>query len=98
MCYVKKLDFHLSKNAYSGASTQRVSSNSWQGELKEEDIVHHLFEDIDIEEQESMPTNHGMEEATNHHIFILDYVFLKLFTYLVTFIISTIAVNTRKFF
>jgi hypothetical protein len=46
-----------------------LSTNSGHGEPKEEDIVHQLLEDMEIGEQESMPTKHGLEEAIRHHIF-----------------------------
>ena len=61
--------FNLHKDAQSGASNQKMSMNSGQGELKEEDIVHQLIEDTKIMKHDSIPTNIGMEEATNCHIF-----------------------------
>jgi hypothetical protein len=46
-----------------------MSVNSSQGELKEEDTVHQLVEDMEIRNQDFVPSNVGLEEATNGHIF-----------------------------
>jgi hypothetical protein len=61
--------FNLHKDAQSGASNQKMSMNSGQWELKEDDIVHQLIEDTEIVNHDSIQTNIGMEEVTNCHIF-----------------------------
>jgi hypothetical protein len=47
---LRNLVVHLRKDAYSRASNQRVLVNYGQEALKEEDIVHRLFEDMEIGE------------------------------------------------
>jgi hypothetical protein len=48
---IRNLVVNLCKDAQSGASNQRLSINSGHGELKEEDIVHQLIEDMEIGDQ-----------------------------------------------
>jgi hypothetical protein len=48
-------------------SSQRISINSAQGELKEEEIVHYLVKYMEIVKQVSVPLNTGLEEVDNHH-------------------------------
>jgi hypothetical protein len=43
--------------------------NPTQGELMEEDTVQKLFEDMEIRNHGFVPSNAGLEEATNGHIF-----------------------------
>jgi hypothetical protein len=60
---------NLSKGSHSIASNHRMSVNSIQEGLKEEDIVHQMMEDMDLGNQDSHLSNIGQDEANNHHIF-----------------------------
>lgn len=66
---LRNMVLNLSKGAQSGASNQRMSVNSAPRELKEEDNVHQLAEDIEIVKQDYVPSNVGLEEAVSHHVF-----------------------------
>jgi len=66
---LRNVNVHLRKDAHSRASSHSVLVNYCQVKPKQEDIVHQLFEDMEIGEQEPMPTNLVLEETTNHHIF-----------------------------
>jgi hypothetical protein len=46
-----------------------MSTNSIQADLKEEDIVHQMTKDMDLGNQDSLPSNNGLEQANNHHVF-----------------------------
>jgi hypothetical protein len=67
---LRNLIVHLSKDAYVAASNQRVSIHSGHREPKEEDTMHQLFQDMEIGEEEYVPTNIGLEEATRCHILL----------------------------
>jgi hypothetical protein len=56
-----------------------MSINFGQGEVKEEDKVHQLFEAMEIGEKEFVPTNLGLEEATNY--FLNKICFSKISSY-----------------
>jgi len=66
---IRNLVVNLCKDAQSRASSYRLSTNSGHGVPKEEDIVHGLLGNMEIGEQESIPTKLGLEEAIRHHIF-----------------------------
>lgn len=55
--------------AISGLKSEKVYKFSVQVELKEEDTVHQMLEDMDLEKQNSLPSNHGQEEAISRHVF-----------------------------
>ena len=59
----------LSKRTQSGSSNQKMSINSSKGYFKEEDIVHLLIEDMMLGKQDFVPSNVGMEDDINHHVF-----------------------------
>jgi hypothetical protein len=46
-----------------------MSTNYVQANLKEEETIHQMLEDMDIGQQNSLPSNIGQEEANNHHVF-----------------------------
>jgi len=46
-----------------------MSTNSIQTDFKEEDIVHEMKKDMDLGNQDSLPSNIGLEQANNHHVF-----------------------------
>lgn len=60
---------NLGKGSHSVASNYRMSVNSTQEDLKEEDAVHQMMKDMDLGNQESHPTNIGQDEAINKHVF-----------------------------
>lgn len=66
---LRNLVLNLSKGSQSAASNYRMSTNSVHTELKEDDTVHQMLEDMDIGNQESHPTNLGLEEADSYHVF-----------------------------
>lgn len=66
---LRNMVLNLSKGDQSGVSNQRLSVNSTQGELMEEETVHQLAEDMEIVKQDSAPLNAGLEEAASRHAF-----------------------------
>lgn len=60
---------NLSKVSHSTASNYRMSVNSAQEDLKEEDTVHQMMENMDLGNQDSHPTNIGQDEAISKHVF-----------------------------
>jgi len=66
---LRNMFIKISKGTQSRTSNQRMSYNSTYGELKEEDGVHHLVEDMEIRQQGSIPSNFGLEEAIDHQAF-----------------------------
>ena len=67
---LRNIIVHLSKDDYVVASNQRVSIHLGHREPKEEDTMHQLFQDMEIGEEECMPTNIGLEESIRCHIFL----------------------------
>jgi hypothetical protein len=66
---LRNMVLNLSKGSQFVASNHRMSTNSIQVEFKEEDIVHQMIKDMDLGNQDSLPSNIGLEEANNHHVF-----------------------------
>ena len=56
---------NLNKGSHSVASNHRISVNSLQKYFKEEDIFYQLMKDIDLDHQDSYPSNNGQEESNN---------------------------------
>jgi hypothetical protein len=54
---------NLSKGSHSAAFNYRMSVNSAQEDLEEEDTLHQTMEDMDLGSQDSHPTNIGQHEA-----------------------------------
>lgn len=54
---------NLSKGSHLVASNYRMLVNSAQEDLKKEDTVHQMMEDMDLGNQDSQPTNIGQDEA-----------------------------------
>jgi hypothetical protein len=50
MCYVERYDCSIEQICLSWVSNERVTVNFGQGELKEDDMVHRLFNDMEIGE------------------------------------------------
>jgi hypothetical protein len=67
--HVRNMVCNLSKGSHSTASNYRMSVNLAQEDLKEEDTVHQMMEDMDLGNQDSHPTNIGQDEAINKHVF-----------------------------
>jgi hypothetical protein len=59
---------NLGKDFHSTASNRRMSINSLQEDLEEE-TVHQLKDDMEIEQQNSLLCNVGQEEAISDHVF-----------------------------
>lgn len=55
--------YNLSKGSHLVASNYRMLVNSAQENLKKEDTVHQMMEDMDLGNQDSQPTNIGQDEA-----------------------------------
>lgn len=51
---LRNMVINLSKDMQSAASNQRISINSGQAELKEEDTVYQMLEDMDLKKQNSI--------------------------------------------
>jgi hypothetical protein len=60
---------NLSKGSHLAITNYRMSMNSSQEVLKEEDNVHQMMEDMDLGNQDSHPTNIGQDEAIKKHVF-----------------------------
>jgi hypothetical protein len=60
---------NLSKGSHSAASNYRMSVNLTPDDLKEEETIHQMIEDMDLGNQESHPTNIGQDEALSKHVF-----------------------------
>jgi hypothetical protein len=54
---------NLSKGAQCGISNQRMLISSSHGDLREEDTVHQLAEDVEMGQQGSVPSNVGLDEV-----------------------------------
>lgn len=66
---LRNVVINLAKDFQSTASNQRISINSVQEDLKEEETIHQLKDDMEIEQQNSLPSNVGQEEPYSHHVF-----------------------------
>jgi hypothetical protein len=66
---LRNMVINLTKDSHSVASNHKMSTNSIQVDLKEEHTVHHMMEDMDLGNHNSLPTNLGQEEANSHHVF-----------------------------
>jgi hypothetical protein len=55
---LRNMDINLSKDALSTSSNHISSTTSVWVDPKDEDIVHNIMEDIGLEIQNSIPTNH----------------------------------------
>jgi hypothetical protein len=60
---------NLSKGSHFVASNYETSTNSVKADFKEEDTVHQVMEDMDLGNQNSLPSIIGLEEANSHHVF-----------------------------
>lgn len=66
---LRNMIINLSKDSHSAASNHRMPTNSLQADPKEEDTVHQMLKDMGNENQNSLSTNHGKEEANSSHAF-----------------------------
>jgi hypothetical protein len=60
---------NISKDMHSTASDKKTSVNSAHADLKEEETVCQLKDEMDTRLQNSPPSNAGQEEAFSHHVF-----------------------------
>jgi hypothetical protein len=65
---LRNMIIDLSKDSHSAASSHRMSTNSVQADF-EEDTAHQMMEDMDLGNQNSLPSKIGQEEANSHHVF-----------------------------
>jgi hypothetical protein len=66
---LRNLVLNLSKWSQWAASDHMMSINYDNLEFKEDDTIQQMLEDMDLVNQESLPTNLGLKEANNHHVF-----------------------------
>lgn len=59
----------LSKDSHLTTSNHLMSINSVLANLKGEETVHQIKDNMDIEQENSLPSIIGQEEANNHHVF-----------------------------
>jgi len=66
---LRNMVINLGKDSYSKTSNKRISINYVQEHLKEEEILHQLKDNMEIEEQNFLPSNVGWEETFIHYVF-----------------------------
>jgi hypothetical protein len=66
---LRNMVINLSKDSHLATSNHIISTNSVQADLKEEDTMHKMLEDMDLKNQNSLSTHHGKEEANSFHVF-----------------------------
>jgi hypothetical protein len=66
---VRNLALNLHKESHSATSNNRASDNSMKMNYKEEETVHQLNEPMNLEQQNSFPSDMEQDEANSNQVF-----------------------------
>jgi hypothetical protein len=85
--------YNLSKGSHLAASIYKMLVIFSLDDLKEEEAIHQMIEDMDLDDHESHPTNINQDEALGKHVFHQYFMSCRTMSILGYFIESTLVEN-----